>query len=136
MSSFKTIGARIREERKRLGLTQQQFADGLGIGRSALALYETDRTTPDLLFGQRAKANGIDTWYIMNAERGVEASVDLFDWSLFTGIILGIRSWCAKEQVSLPVEKEIAVARVLYKHFCSEGLIDQLVMDDMLRLAA
>lgn len=132
----KTIGARIREERKRLGLTQQQFADGLSMSRSGLALYETDRTVPDFNFGRRAKENGVDAWYIMTGERGSTAAAQLFDWALFTGIVSGIRSWCADEQLELSIEKEMAVARVLYKHFSVRGLVDQDVMNDMLRLAA
>ena len=34
--------------RKRSGLSQQQLADALGIGRSAISMYETGKREPDL----------------------------------------------------------------------------------------
>ncbi|WP_092002261.1 helix-turn-helix domain-containing protein [Polaromonas sp. OV174] len=136
MITNKTIGARIREERKRLCLTQQQFADSLSMSRSCLALYETDRTVPDLNFGRRAKENGLDAWYIMTGERSSTAAEQLFDWASFTGILSGIRSFCADQRLEITIEKEIAVARVLYKLSLDRAMVDQDVMNEMLRLAA
>lgn len=40
------IGARIRAERERLGLTQQALAEKLGVQRQALLLYESGERTP------------------------------------------------------------------------------------------
>lgn len=41
-----SIGDRIKELRKALGLTQQEFADKIGIKRNSFANYETGRNTP------------------------------------------------------------------------------------------
>lgn len=41
-----TVGARIREARVSNNLTQQAFADRIGISRGALANYEVDRNEP------------------------------------------------------------------------------------------
>lgn len=136
MQQKKTFGTRIREERKRLGLTQQQFADGLELSRSSVALYETDRTVPDLAFALRAKENGIDAWYIMTGERGREAAAHLFDWVLLADIVSRIRSLAAIEQLALTTEKEMAIARLLYKHCSTRGLVDQDIVDDAVRMAA
>ena len=40
------MGERIKELRNFLGLTQQQFADSLGIKRNTIAKYETGRGDP------------------------------------------------------------------------------------------
>lgn len=40
------FGERVREAREKLGLTQEQFADQLGISRASLALYESGRREP------------------------------------------------------------------------------------------
>lgn len=40
------MGERIKELRKKLGLTQQEFADKLGIKRGAVANYEIGRNVP------------------------------------------------------------------------------------------
>ena len=40
------MNERIKKLRKALGLTQQEFAERLGIKRNTVANYETDRNTP------------------------------------------------------------------------------------------
>lgn len=40
------VGDRIRELRKELGMTQQEFADRLKIKRNTIATYETGRNDP------------------------------------------------------------------------------------------
>lgn len=40
------MNERIKELRKALGLTQQEFADRIGIKRNSFANYETGRNTP------------------------------------------------------------------------------------------
>lgn len=45
MSAF---SERLREERKKAKLTQEQMAQQLGITRAAYTLYETDKTQPSL----------------------------------------------------------------------------------------
>lgn len=39
---------RLREERKKAKLTQEQMSEQLGITRAAYTLYETDKTQPSL----------------------------------------------------------------------------------------
>lgn len=41
-----SVGSRIKELRNSLGLTQQKFADRLGIQRGAVANYELERNAP------------------------------------------------------------------------------------------
>lgn len=43
---MKTVADRIREVRKVEGLTQQKFADRLGLKQSTVATYETGRNVP------------------------------------------------------------------------------------------
>lgn len=40
------MGERIKALRKALGLTQQQFADGMGVKRNTIAQYESGRNAP------------------------------------------------------------------------------------------
>lgn len=40
------LNKRIKELRKALGLTQQEFADKIGVKRNSMANYETGRNTP------------------------------------------------------------------------------------------
>ena len=40
------MGERIKELRKALGLTQQKFADGMGVKQNTIAQYESGRNAP------------------------------------------------------------------------------------------
>ena len=42
------LAERLREKRKKAGLTQKEVADQLGITRAAYTLYETDKCQPSL----------------------------------------------------------------------------------------
>lgn len=44
------IGARIKEAREELGLTQGEFAKKLHVSRSTICLYEKGLSMPDALF--------------------------------------------------------------------------------------
>lgn len=48
MVKIKILATRLKEERKKVGLTQKQIADQLGITREAYTMYETEKTTPTL----------------------------------------------------------------------------------------
>lgn len=43
VSASETVGSRIRDARIKLDWTQQDLADGVGVSRSAVAQWETDR---------------------------------------------------------------------------------------------
>ena len=58
------VGNRIRELRKGLGMTQQEFADRLKIKRNTIATYETGRNDPiDSVFALICREfNVSETW--------------------------------------------------------------------------
>lgn len=43
-----TLGERIRDERKKSGLSQEELADILNVSRQAITKWETDRGIPDI----------------------------------------------------------------------------------------
>lgn len=43
-----TLGGKLKEARKQVGLSQEQLAEKLGISRSAVAKWETDAGMPDI----------------------------------------------------------------------------------------
>ena len=43
-----TLGAKIRESRRKQGLSQEQLADKMAVSRSAVAKWETDKGLPDV----------------------------------------------------------------------------------------
>ena len=64
------IGERLKEERKRLGLNQTQFADVAGVQISAQTNYETGKRSPDAAYLTALAAAGVDILYVLTGQRG------------------------------------------------------------------
>lgn len=64
-----SIGERIAEERKRLGITQASFADKLGVSLSSQKRYETNDRSPDIDYVGALVEVGADVAYIMTGTR-------------------------------------------------------------------
>lgn len=60
-----TFGHRIKLERTRLGLTQENFAALGGVKRVSQCLYEQDTRVPDLHYLQMLVKHGVDVMYLV-----------------------------------------------------------------------
>lgn len=77
---------RIRSLRKELNLTQQEFADRLGIKRGAVANYEIGRNAPiDAVISLICKTFSVNSDWLRNGEGGMfdeeRKEDDLLDWA-------------------------------------------------------
>lgn len=68
------IGPRLRQERKRLGLTQEAMAGVGGIRKLAQLNYEQGRHYPCLDYLLAVAAVGVDLWFVLH---GVPSSENL-----------------------------------------------------------
>lgn len=64
-TSVSTIGERLREERKRLGLTQSELARRMGVHLNTQSRYEKCVTEPDSTYLDGLRDLGFDVGYIM-----------------------------------------------------------------------
>lgn len=69
VTAIQALGKRLREERKRLGFTQVDFAALVEKQRLALIKYETGKTSPTLDFLLAAGNVGADMYYILTGAR-------------------------------------------------------------------
>lgn len=60
----KTLGERLREARKRLGLSQQEFAERCGVHRKTQESYELGRTLPKGEYWEAIDKLGLDSVFI------------------------------------------------------------------------
>ena len=60
-----TIGSRLREERKRLGQSQSEFAEVAGIHKNAQGNYESDLRRPDADYLVQIATAGVDVAYVL-----------------------------------------------------------------------
>lgn len=68
-----SIGSRIKEERKRLGMDQIAFGNLGGVQAVAQSNYENDKRNPDAAYLAAVAAAGADVLYIVTGVRSVAA---------------------------------------------------------------
>lgn len=68
--SYSTLGERIKYHRKRLGLTQEQLADRLGVSAQAVSKWENNQSCPDIsILPELAELFGITVDELLGKER-------------------------------------------------------------------
>jgi transcriptional regulator with XRE-family HTH domain len=63
------IGDRLREERERLGLNQQDFGALGGVARNAQSRYEKGERAPDTDYLEALRQSGVDIVYVLIGTR-------------------------------------------------------------------
>jgi len=66
-----SIGSRLKEERKRLGMDQIAFGQMGGVQAVAQSNYENDKRHPDAAYLASISAAGVDVLYIVTGQRAL-----------------------------------------------------------------
>ncbi|MFK3815992.1 helix-turn-helix domain-containing protein [Pseudomonas sp. NPDC089407] len=77
MSSCNALGIRLKEERKRLGYSQQSFSDKLDVSRRTQTMYETGSRDPGGCYLRKALSEGVDIAYVMTGVRSFRQLVNI-----------------------------------------------------------
>jgi phage repressor protein C with HTH and peptisase S24 domain/DNA-binding XRE family transcriptional regulator len=73
-----SLANRLREERERLGLSQDAFATGTGQSRKSQIRYESGERTPDADYLTEVAKQGVDIFYVLTGQRtNLGATYDL-----------------------------------------------------------
>ncbi|MCC8628566.1 helix-turn-helix domain-containing protein [Xanthomonas perforans] len=72
-----TVGKRLKDERKRLGLTQDEMAVQLGLTRYAQLNFEKDINLPGGAYLLAAVDRGVDVMYVLTGHRAQLDPADL-----------------------------------------------------------
>lgn len=72
-----SIGNRLREERKRIGLDQGPFGQIGGVQTVAQSNYENGKRMPDAAYLEKVAAAGVDVLYVLTGTRSL-SEADLF----------------------------------------------------------
>ncbi|MGB6054491.1 MAG: helix-turn-helix domain-containing protein [Burkholderiaceae bacterium] len=73
VARMSTFGERLRSERNRLGLNQDDFAALGGVKKRAQITYEQDERLPDAAYLQGVAGSGVDVLYVLIGETAVNA---------------------------------------------------------------
>lgn len=117
-------------------MSQDQMAERLAISRSSMAYYEADRTVPGIDSMVRAADAGVDVWYVMFSARGAESAANSLDWDLLAAITSGVREWAQEARLELPIDKEVALTKLLYRQFANTRQVDTKYLRDAMKLVA
>ena len=71
---MKEITQRLREERKRLGLTQEELAIIGGVKVSAQSIYERGVRVPNAIYLANIAKAGVDVLYVVTGKRAPYAA--------------------------------------------------------------
>lgn len=77
MSEILDIGNRLRDERKRLSLNQEDFASVGGVTRRAQTTYEGGKRVPDARYLSAVAGLGVDVQYVLTGVRAVAVESNL-----------------------------------------------------------
>ncbi len=64
-----TLAARLRQERERIGATQEAMAFQAGVGKHSQIHYESGRTAPNARYLIKAADHGVDVLYVITGQR-------------------------------------------------------------------
>lgn len=130
------FGIRLSSERRRLGLSQQNVADLLGLSRSAVGMLETDRASLEVQRLLQLGLSGYDVLKVLTDEPGQVAAGRIMNWNLCVEVTERVSAWELARGVKLPPDKKALVVKHLYLRFAALGRVDELALDETLQVAA
>jgi transcriptional regulator with XRE-family HTH domain len=107
-----TISGRLKEERKRLGYSQEKFAALAGVTRRPYAAWEAGETSPTAVNLSALSAVGADVLYILTGER--RGSPDKASAAMF------VAEPKAEYDVERPSSRRAAALLDNYEHLSEE----------------
>ncbi|PZE12268.1 transcriptional regulator [Pseudomonas sp. 57B-090624] len=94
-----SLGNRLRDERIRLTLKQEDLAQVGGVNRNTQGSYERDARSPDAAYLVAVAAIGIDVMYVLTGVRDVSKSGDLTPGE--SKVLANYRALPEKDQASV-----------------------------------
>jgi len=100
---IEAFSLRLREERKRLKLSQEEFGHLGGVSKTAQYLYESEKNWPTLEYLEALRLKDVDVGFIATGKR---TSQDNLDWELLKNAFLLIqRSFAQRQDMSFTAEQ-------------------------------
>lgn len=98
----RSLGQRWKQERLRLGLSQEEFASKGGVSRATAYLYESGDRVPSMEFLVRLLSIGVDLGFLIYGERGSANRISPIDSKLSSDIFEFVDE-CARDKKGRPL---------------------------------
>ncbi len=131
------LNQRLRQERERLGHTQDDFADLLGINRSTQITYESGKREPCVSYLTSIAHHGVNLQYVLFGDDAEVVFVDAVDWELFSEIWKWVhRVAVDKKGKPYSAELQIKIFRLAYNECLKSKRVNPDNLDLTLLLAS
>lgn len=101
------FGERLKEERERLGLSQDDFAAKAGVKRPTQYLYEVEQNSPNYRYLKAIAEIGVDIQYLLYGKKHNPESLEL-NLDILKSIFLAVEE-CGRDDKGqlLPIENRL-----------------------------
>lgn len=131
---LKGIGARLKEARERLGLSQHNFAQVGGVNRMTQGRYEAEVNFPGVDYLYLLSQGGIDASYILTGT--AEADMTCIDSAeVLAKVMTWVDDLSAKHNYPLSPAKRVRVSLRLYREMVQSEREKVPSLADLLRIA-
>lgn len=134
-----SFGERLREERQRLGHTQDAFGAGAGVTRLTQAKYEKGESSPNVQYLTAIEEMAADINYLLTGnKRSDEISVDVHGKyaDLACDILLVLEVMINEKGVKLSPATKAQLVAAIYRNSRVNHPVDVRLVSDLLELAA
>lgn len=136
-----SVGERLKEERKRLGMSQSEFAEIGGVKKLAQLKYEKGERSPSYTYIENLRKNrDINVDYILTSVRDGK-DLNLGDYldhgtALIRDIVFEVEKLLvSKPEIELSPIGKAGVVAILYRIFFFSGEIDIKLLEETVFLA-
>lgn len=137
MDSFeKTFGVRLREERKRLRLSQAELSKIGDVSLSSQVGYEAGARVPDAAYLQKIREAGADVGYLLSGQVEDELAKAMPLLEVVKDILSEINDWEEERGETAPFEKKLEILHLNFISSISQRRVDKNGMERLLRLIA
>jgi transcriptional regulator with XRE-family HTH domain len=124
-ATLESVGGRMKSERHRLGLTQEDLSERLSLSRQSVAAYEAGRSPSDVKYLTQLGALGADIIFVLTGRRGDQVAEDLFDWEVATDVMAAIEEAAEKVGVTLTPKRRMGLLKFLYGKSSDTRYVDR-----------
>jgi transcriptional regulator with XRE-family HTH domain len=127
----KTFGERLRLERERLGLTQEQFGEMGGASRLAQFKYEHDQNVPSVEYLEKLSHAKVDAYFLLTGRR---LSANQVDWDAAREAFIFVhKNFVKKTGKSFTAEQLFEVFQKLWRSMMDETYVDSAIDAPLVR---
>lgn len=109
------IGARLKEERERNGLSQAQLAKLAGVAKRTQIAWEQGEQTPNAVYLSVAHQSGIDIGYVVTGVKSFDQAASEIEVQRAFETFQALDEALSNAKKSMPADKKRLAAEALYQ---------------------